>query len=393
MQLLCIALLLMLASTPQHVRGTVEPLLSPPLDAPPGLTVELRPRDGQTSFHLYESIPLEIRISSALRQTYAIELDYGWNPVAGDVDFIVSPGDTAINDPRLSGYSCCSSRRVFLTPTPEIFRYYLTGSVRFLRPGTYQVQYRTREVFRGIGPKASVRGDHGALTLLSNVLTITILADDPLWDAARLRDALAVLDDSRNRQIVKQDARRHEQAFGPQPPGTRAPRLPGVAATRYYDAERSLAVLDTREAVRERVQRVKTLSVREWRLLKGGYTGPDDHLIRLSIRPDLVAQALEARAFEPGFGVQYGYVIAWSNTLVQRDAPELSSSLRPEDTGRFIPEERRRAIANARALILESLNRAVAKKTGVPLEMTLEAIGMLRRDMAAASKYEKKAGP
>ena len=116
MRLLCFALLFVFSPTPQHVRGTAEPLLPPTANLAPGLTVELRPRDGQTSFRLYESIPLEIRISSAMRQTYAIELDFGWNPVAGDVDFLVSPGDAAIKDQRLSGYVCCSSRRVRTSP-------------------------------------------------------------------------------------------------------------------------------------------------------------------------------------------------------------------------------------------------------------------------------------
>jgi len=42
--------------------------------------------------------------------------------------FIVSPADAAITpvSAYIAGFACCSRRRVFLTGTPELFRYYLT---------------------------------------------------------------------------------------------------------------------------------------------------------------------------------------------------------------------------------------------------------------------------
>ena len=96
-----------------------------------------------------------------------------------------------------------------------------------------------------------------------------------------------------------------------------------------YDAERSLATLDTEEAIRERVRRLKMPSEREWRRHKGnGYAGVDGRPVRLSTRPDLVAAAMEARALEPDFAVQFGYVVAWAEVLTQRYHPELSSALR-----------------------------------------------------------------
>src|SRR3954471_21270661 len=155
MRLAWIAIIAALTPGPQHVRGSREPLHPPGPDVAPGLRVDLRTRDDRTRFRLYESIPLEIRISSSSPGQYSIEVDRGWNAVAGDIDWLVSPGDAATRplSMGLVGFACCSSRRVLLTPAPEVFRDYLTAHVRFPHPGEYQVQYRTREVFRGTQPK------------------------------------------------------------------------------------------------------------------------------------------------------------------------------------------------------------------------------------------------
>src|SRR6476660_8977024 len=111
MRLIYLALVLVFAPASQRIRGTVEPLQPPHARLAPGLRVQLRTRDGRSEFHLYESIPIEVRVSSSQEKAYSIELDLGWNAVAGDVEFLVSPGDAVIKRRQGNGFVCCSSRR------------------------------------------------------------------------------------------------------------------------------------------------------------------------------------------------------------------------------------------------------------------------------------------
>ena len=46
-------------------------------------------------------------------------------------------------------------------------------------------------------------------------------------------------------------------------------------------------------------------------------------LLRSTIRPDLVAAALQERAEQPGFALDAGFVERWAEFVVQRDHPEL----------------------------------------------------------------------
>jgi hypothetical protein len=357
-------------------------LLEPGPNIAPGLHVELNTRDARTTFHLYESIPLEIRISSSSPRKYSIELDRGWNAVAGDVDFLVSPGDAAISPlaTSVAGYACCSSRRVFLTKTPEVFRYYLTTRVRFLRAGEYQVQYRTREVFRGAGLKKDQYNDRGDVRAISNVIMFTILPDDPEWNAATLKQALAILDDTNASRVLERDRRRAERAFGPQPPERRTTRLAPPEAMRYYDARHALQVLDTEEAIRERVRRIQMPTVSDWRESgEHGYTGVDDSLVKMTTRPDLVVTALEHRAARSDFGVQRGYVDLWVQALMQRDVPELSYLI-PEESPRSVQSAMARAAENARKQVLGYLRNVASAKAGIASEMTTQTIRMLERD-------------
>jgi hypothetical protein len=383
MRLAWIAIIAALTPGPQHVRGSREPLHPPGPDVAPGLRVDLRTRDDRTRFRLYESIPLEIRISSSSPGQYSIEVDRGWNAVAGDIDWLVSPGDAATRplSMGLVGFACCSSRRVLLTPAPEVFRDYLTAHVRFPHPGEYQVQYRTREVFRGTQAKGDKYVDRGDVSALSNVMTLTILPDDPEWDAAMLDRTLAILDEGDASRIVEEDRRRAARAFGPQAPRLGASRLPAPAAMRYYDAVQALQVLDTPAAILERVPRIVMPSEQEWRQANGnGYRGVDDNLVSVTTRLDLVVDAVERRAAARDFGVQYGFVNLWMQAVMQRDAPELSSSLAEEPASASRRAEYRVAAANARNVVLAFLREAVASKTGIAADMTTQTITMLERN-------------
>jgi hypothetical protein len=138
-------------------------------------------------------------------------------------------------------------------------------------------------------------------------------------------------------------------------------------------------MLDTNDAIRERVRRIKMPSVATWRQLKGngyaGVDGPGD----LSTRPDLIVAALEERASADDFGVQYGYVTHLLQALMQRDSPEVSSLFGGDPEAADAPR-RRQAALNARATALAFLRRVFPSKSGVAREMTADTIQMLQRD-------------
>src|SRR5262245_27332546 len=204
---------LALGAVLQQVRGTLDELKPPDPSVAPGLRVELRTRDGQPSFHLYEPIPLEVRMSSSVLGKYTIDVARGMNAAAGDTDFTVSPGDSLVWFRALMGIVCCDSRRQFLTSTPHVFHHYLTANVRFQRPGTYQVRFQSREIFRANGASKDIYHSKGDVTAISNVLTLTILPDDPAWDEGALRSALAILDDPEMRRAAEADTTQRYETF------------------------------------------------------------------------------------------------------------------------------------------------------------------------------------
>ena len=358
-------------SEPQHVRGTVEPLAAP--HAVRGLRVELRPRDGRTAFRLYESIPVEVRISSTIAEAYSMELAWGWNPVAGDVDFLVSPADAALKARSrfVGGYACCKTRRDFLTRTPQIHRYYLTEYIRFLRPGTFQVQLLSHEVFRGAGTKVTDQyRQPGDVDAPSNILELTILPDDPEWDTETLQTSLASVNDSRLRRAVDFDRRQRDAAFQAM---RWAEHVPGPLAHRFYDAMAALNALDTDDAIRDRVRRLPMPTERAWRDKPLQWV--DDSVVQASVRPDAVVAAIEARVSEREFGVSLGFAEVWVRAVALRDNPDLRSPLRadPKD------DEDRAAWFKARPAVLNVLKHIALDKMGLAREMTADTIQRLER--------------
>jgi hypothetical protein len=353
------------------VRGTVEPLLAP--HAVRGLRVELRTRDGGSTFRLYESIPIEVRISSTVAEAYSMELAEGWNGVAGDVDFLVSPADAALKARSrfVAGYACCKTRRDFLTRTPQIHRYYLTEYVRFLRPGTYQVQLVSHEVFRGAGTKVTDQyRQRGDVDAPSNILELAILPDDPEWDAETLQTSLASVNDSRLRRAADSDRRQRDAAFQAM---RWTEHVPGPLAHRFYDAMAALNALDTDDAIRDRVRRLPMPTERAWRDKPLQFV--DDNVVQASVRPDAVVAAIEARVSEREFGVSLGFAEMWVRAVALRDNPDLRSPLRADAR----EDEARAAWLKARPAVLNVLKHVALDKMGLAREMTADTIQRLER--------------
>jgi len=291
---------------------------------PPGLNVTLRTRDAKTTFHLFEAIPIELAFSSTKPSAYSIELDEEMNFAGNTNSFEVSPADSVLlTSPTgaTSAVACCANDRRNLSTQPTVLVRELTDYFRFEKPGTYSVQYFTRRVFRGLGS----RNDFNAspLTVTSNVLTLTILADDTDWDSRTLADVLAKLDDSRVRQSYLAEAKRKKlldsetaQDF------VSENRLDQM---QFALAQKALNALDTEAAIHERVSRMdlESKSDREVSRKFNSYVLLPQPLLRSTTRPDLVAAALKKRAEQTDFAVGSGYVDRWANFLVQRDHHEL----------------------------------------------------------------------
>jgi hypothetical protein len=101
-------------------------------------------------------------------------------------------------------------------------------------------------VFRGAGVKKDPYRDAGDVSALSNVITLTILPDDPEWDTARLKESFAVLDEENAGRTLREDASRRARSFESHH-RLRALRFPTPAARRYLDAQEAIDVLDTRK--------------------------------------------------------------------------------------------------------------------------------------------------
>jgi len=306
-----------------------------------------------------------------------MELAEGCNAVAGDVDVLVSPGNAAlkVRSRSVGTYACCKGRREFLTRTPQVHQYYLNYFVRFVRSGTYQVQLRSHEVFRGDGAKVKdLYRERGDVDALSNTLELTIMPDDPEWDAETLRTTLAAVSDRQLQRAADAAQRQRVTALEANPP---ARHVPGPLARRYYDAMSALQALDTDEVIRERVRRLPMPTEREWRTKPLQFAG--DAGAGASTRPDAVVAAIEARAAEPDFGVSFDFAGTWRFAVALRDNPDLRSPLHDDPKGDPFAEVSA-ATSSARPVVLDSLKRIVLDKTGLAREMTADTIQRLERE-------------
>ena len=338
---------------------------------PEGLRVELRTRGEKSTYHLYENIPIDLIFSSSKPATYSIELSEGMN-AAGDTNrFVVDPIETVFENNILPhGIICCGSDRPYLRHEPIVLHRDLSSFLRFEAPGQYQVFYTTRRVFRGKANSNSkdVYQEQSELTVTSNLLTLTILPDDPQWDARRLREVL--------RQMEDPDVRAaHDRAVAAVDRGSvlavDLASLNELAETEFERARIELQALDSEEAIEERVLLIPKLE-------RHTYANPD--AIASTTRPDRMFSAMQKRAEEIDFGVDDNYVALWASVRAKRDHPEL---LRPTQTEevrqqRMVLYEQARSVAARQ--ILQLLEASVSRKSRVARTITQHTIQDLRSD-------------
>ena len=251
---------------------------------PPGVTVTLRAAEGKASFHLFEPIPIELVFQSTHPSSYSIELNEHMNFAGKTNWFQISPVETVYLTPsqkQVRLVECCAIDRRYLSPQPLILKRELTDYFRFESPGTYSVYYATERVFRGFGK----HNDFGTsqLELTSNVMTITILPDDPDWDAEQLASALQKLQDpavkARYNKVLRHPTNLHSDFY----------LSNYVAQTEFVRAQKALNVLDTEQAIRERI-RLRTTGSQH-----------DIDVLSSTARPALIADRMRERAEAPDF--------------------------------------------------------------------------------------------
>jgi hypothetical protein len=340
---------------------------------PPDLNFELRTQDGKNTYHLYETIPLEMVFNSSRPLTYSIELDEIGNWGGQSYRFEVDPLNAVVvyDTHYRTGVICCSSHRVNLSSAPIVMRKELTDFVRFEKAGTYNVFATTERVFRNHRtPRTSqAPGEEMfelSFTLTSNLLTLTILPDDPEWDRERLPQVLRILHDP---QAVSEYKRKESATHGTgtYPGMGRVDRDP--SQTRWFRALQALSVLDTTEAIRERVA-INPLAEFNW---------PLRIALASTTRPDLMLAALEDRAKDPSVALGSSFEYAWTKFVVQRDCPEVFRRLTGERNSENRRDNYTACRTEAHQKLALFLQFTLSAKTGAAKEITAACVEALKQ--------------
>ena len=360
---------------------------------PPDVQLTLRTSGGRTTFNLFETIPIELAFSSSRPGAFSIEVD-AMNAISQQFWFVVDRPMNVLKTRMLGdhGYVCCSSQRPNLGSEPIVLRHDLTDYIRFDQSGPFEVYFTTRRVFRGHGNQQRLYESASEFATTSSALVLTILPDDPEWNARRLADVLSRLDDP----PVKNS---HHQVREYAKHGLEVPSTARHLNDLFEQAQRALNLLDTPSAIDARVSRMWVQSYEDWRQQRvtakssRGYTISPQPLLASTTRPDRVAAALESRARGSEFGVERDFADVWVKMLVQRDHRELF--LATPDNSKEREERNLYATFWPQAVgeVVGVLESALPAKLGVAREMTADTIGLLREYSERSKKPEAKGRP
>lgn len=357
---------------------------------PKGLKLSLQSTERRSTFHLYETVPIDLEFSSSQLSAYSIELDEAMNFAGSSNTFEVSPADTAlVTFAVLSSPSavCCDSMKHFLSTKPTILHRELSDYVRFEKPGTYSIFLVTNRVFRGLGKANDFASSK--ITLTSNVLTLNILPDDPEWDSQQLAESLRKLSDpsvKANYAAAMKRARKIDSETA-----TDFAMANRVSQTELVLVQKALNALDSEDAILERVNRMGMESRSDLEMARKYHTGSgvSQPLLASTSRADLVVAAVKARAERPEFGVDYDFVSWWARFQVLRDHSEL---FRPVLDA---AEHQTRLLQFAAYFsqferdIIPELERLNLTKTGDAADVTAVTIAILKEFSAARPQREQ----
>jgi hypothetical protein len=358
---------------------------------PAGVKLSLRTKSKTSTFHLFETIPIELSYSSSRPSAFAIEMDEAMNFAGHRHIFDVDQPDAVLltwEEVATYGVVCCDTDLRYLSAEPIVFERELTDYVRFEKPGSYRLFVTTRRVFKD--GRKYLDFDASKIALSSNILEVTILPDDPDWDAKRLSRTIARLSDphvladhkalAQSIDQIRTETTKYEA------------RANQLDQTQLALARKALNALDTPEAIAERVRRIEVTPLKDVRedasLHAEEYT--DQPVLKSSVRPDLVVAALESRAQDPNFRVDYDFAYWWAHFLVLRDHPEIIRPLAndAEQQSRVRPYLVNQAAAKKE--VAARLESFLPAKQGIAREVTAITIKALKSDVAL---WEKAPNP
>ena len=326
---------------------------------PMGLTARVRTSVDKSAFTIYEPISVEVRLSSAARGTYTMEMS-SMNHVYGQSGWAVSNPEWVVRPPLVnvagSGYRsavvCCAMDRRPLDDVPVRIDQELTEFLRFTKPGRYQVYFWTRRVFDASGEHSNDYDVPSTFVTVSNVVTFDILPDDPAWSEGQLGVLLDGYDAART-------------ALG------RAP------------FERRLTLLDTPAGIAARVARLHQKPEDEWRFDLRYHTAStaSEPLFISTIRPDLAVAALEARVHRADIGVDNYLVDVWAKMLIQRDHGERFNATFSSDRA-AVPRQMFADFYRVTGRhMIDVITAALGEKSGMALKISQSSIDLIRESM------------
>ena len=216
--------------------------------------------------------------------------------------------------------------------------------------------------------------------MTSNIVTLTILPDDPNWDAERLSDVLRTLRDP----SVVEEYKQLKQS-GPHPGDVLQVGLASVyelSQTRLVQAQKALGVLDTEAGLRERVTVLPEA---------GGHGMVFPAPITATTQPALAYSLMHERAREPQFGIGINYALSWATVVAKRDHPE---NFRPSGvngaapTGGSEQDDEHRIAAEER--IVEELQAVLPHKVGPAKSTTKNTLTLLKQELARQKTAQSK---
>jgi hypothetical protein len=167
---------------------------------PSDIDFSLRLTRDTTSYHIGESIGLELSYASGSERKYLISLT---NPIPelDSVTLRLAPLERALDLRALRqclpiALSILSGGPEYLGSRPVTELADLTTWYRFQNPGHYSLTATSREVSRPKG--ADEGGGQENLTLESNSVEFDILPPDPSWETQELRSILRDLENAKN---------------------------------------------------------------------------------------------------------------------------------------------------------------------------------------------------
>src|SRR5258705_2898297 len=201
---------------------------APPVD--PKIVLEVSIATGQRTFHIGETIPLQLAFSSSVKDCYQVNMaHYDRSGRMNYERFSVSPAEGAVDPlPTYTGSMGGLTNFKYLTSEPWMIKLNLNEWVRFTQPGEYRIVVSSGRV--GVRDPSNTFGTSSVIAH-SNEVTLKIISADAAWQKQVLREAVAAMN-----APAAANSQQMEQYTASRPHALDTPRFLGSA-----DAAREVA--------------------------------------------------------------------------------------------------------------------------------------------------------